>query len=133
LLVYLDSNIVIYLIEQPALWGPRARSRVAALRSNHDEIVASDLTRMECRIRPTATGDAQGLALFDSFFSSSDVRVVGLTPSVCDRATIIRATHGLKPMDALHVAAAVENRCDLFITNDTRLSGFPDIKVEVLP
>jgi hypothetical protein len=30
-------------------------------------------------------------------------------------------------------AAAAEAACDRFLTNDTRLSSFPDITVEVLP
>jgi hypothetical protein len=30
-------------------------------------------------------------------------------------------------------AAAVENGCGLFLTNDQRLAGFRDIPVEVLP
>jgi predicted nucleic acid-binding protein len=133
LLTYLDSNIVIYLIEQPPVWGPRAGTRIATLQTNRDSMVVSDLTRMECRVRPIAVGDAQTLAQFDAFFQASDVRVVGLSTSVCDRATTIRAIYGFKPMDALHLAAAVENMCDLFITNDMRLNAFRDIVVEVLP
>ncbi len=35
--------------------------------------------------------------------------------------------------DALHLVAAVEDGCGLLLTNDHRLSGFPDIPVEVLP
>ena len=33
----------------------------------------------------------------------------------------------------LQLATAVEHGCDRFLTNDTRLSRFPDITVEVLP
>jgi|SRR4051794_29130606 len=38
-----------------------------------------------------------------------------------------------KLVDALHPAAAVEARCDRFLTNDARLARFPDVAVEVLP
>jgi hypothetical protein len=31
------------------------------------------------------------------------------------------------------LAAAAESGCDRFLTNDTRLSAFTDIPVEVLP
>jgi len=34
--------------------------------------------------------------------------------------------------DALNLAAAIECGCSVFLTNDTRLSRFPDIAVEVL-
>jgi hypothetical protein len=35
--------------------------------------------------------------------------------------------------DSLHLAAAVEAGCDRFLTNDTRLSAFTALPVEVLP
>jgi predicted nucleic acid-binding protein len=48
-LIYLDSHIVIYLIEQPAQFGLRASARLARLTTAGDEIVMSELTRLECR------------------------------------------------------------------------------------
>jgi predicted nucleic acid-binding protein len=48
--IYLDSNIVIYLIEQPANFGPRAAARIAAAVAAGDTMVVSDLTRLECRV-----------------------------------------------------------------------------------
>jgi len=35
--------------------------------------------------------------------------------------------------DSLHLAAAIEAGCDVFLTNDNQLAGFPEITVEVLP
>ena len=32
----------------------------------------------------------------------------------------------------IHLATAIEAGCSLFLTNDQRLSGFPDIPIEVL-
>ena len=55
-----------------------------------------------------------------------------LTAAVCERAARVRATHGFRPLDALHLAAAVEHGCGLFLINDAQLVRFPDIPVEVL-
>ena len=55
-----------------------------------------------------------------------------ITPVVWDRAARIRALHNFKPLDALHLAAAVEHGCGLFLTNDAPLTRFPDILVELL-
>ncbi len=57
--------------------------------------------------------------------------MVPLTTAVYDRATVIRATHGIKSLDAIHLAAALEGGCDIFLTNDVRLSSFHDLTVEV--
>jgi predicted nucleic acid-binding protein len=132
-LIYLDTNIVIYLIEQPPGWGARATTRVTAIRTQGDRMAVSDLVRLECRVKPIRTGDAPTLGDYDTFFTSADVQVLTLTTAVCDRATHIRARYRYKLADALNLAAAVEGSCDVFLTNDLRLSGFPDITVEVLP
>ncbi len=79
------------------------------------------------------TGDTAKLAVFDAFFLRPDVRVVPVSTAVFDRATQIRAAHKFKLGDALHLAAAVESGCDSFLTNDSRLSAFTGIPVEVLP
>ena len=55
-----------------------------------------------------------------------------ITPAVCDRAALIRATSRFKPMDALQLAAAVEHGANVFLTNDTRLNSFTALTVEVL-
>jgi predicted nucleic acid-binding protein len=132
-LIYLDTNIVIYAVENPPVFGGRATARLAAARANGDGLMVSDLNRLECRSRPLATGDLALLGGYDAFFAAPDVRVVTLTTAVCDRATLIRAHHRYRVPDALHLAAAVESGCGLFLTNDLRLSHFPDLTVEVLP
>jgi predicted nucleic acid-binding protein len=129
--IFVDSNVIIYLIEQPPDWGPRTRARISTLHARGDQIVLSDLVRMECRVGPLAAGDAVTLAAFDSFFASSHVQVVGVTAAVCDRAAAIRAAFGFRPLDALHLAAAVEHGCERFLTHDARLGSFADISLEV--
>ena len=133
MLIYLDANIVIYLIEQPAGWGPRVTARIHTLRGNADTMAMSDLTRLECRVQPLATSNTARLAQFDAFFVSSDVQVFSLPAAVFDRATVVRARYRFKLADSLHLACAVEVGCDRFLTNDVRLSAFTDITVEVLP
>jgi predicted nucleic acid-binding protein len=133
LLIYLDSCIVIYLIEQTPGFGPRASSRVAALLANGDRMVVSDLSRLECRANPLTAGDTTTLGHYDLFFANSVEPVVPLTTAVCDRATEIRGKYRFGTPDALHLAAAVESGCRVFLTNDARLSRFTGITVEQLP
>jgi uncharacterized protein len=131
-IAFLDTNIVIYFAEKNPVWGPKATARYAAILAAGDEPAVSDLVRMECRIGPLKSGNTVRLNEFDAFFASPDVHVFAATPAVCDRASEIRAAYGFKPLDALHLAAAVENGCGLFLTNDTRLNRFTGIPIEVL-
>jgi predicted nucleic acid-binding protein len=133
MLIYCDSVVLIYFYDGKANFRARATARIAHLLAAGDQIAVSDLCRLECRVKPLRFGDSAALAQYDAFFARPDVRLVPITTATFDRATLIRAAQNYKLADALHLAAAVEARCDRFLTNDTRLSAFPDIPVEVLP
>jgi predicted nucleic acid-binding protein len=107
-------------------------NRIALLRAVSDGIAVSDLARLECLVSPFATGNAAVLADFDAIFRDPAVRVFSMTAAVCERAARIRAAHHFKPLDALHLAAAVEHGCGLFLTNDAAMARFPHVRVEIL-
>jgi predicted nucleic acid-binding protein len=77
-------------------------------------------------------GDAASVTSYNTFFADPAVTVLAITATVWERAARIRSAHGFKALDSLHLAAAVENGCRAFLTNDTLLARFPDITVEVL-
>lgn len=133
MLIYCDSMILIYLLDSVGPFNVRAAARMAALRAAGDVAVFSDLTRLECRIKPIKLGATTALAGIDAFFIRPDVRHVPITTAVFDRATLIRAAYNFMLGDSLHLAAAVEARCDRFLTNDARLSESTGVPVEVLP
>lgn len=103
------------------------------MRAAGDTVAFSDLTRLECRVKPLSLGATKSLADMDAFFARPDVLFVPITTAVFDRATAIRASFNFKLGDSLHLAAAVEAGCDRFLTNDNRLSAFPDVAIEILP
>jgi predicted nucleic acid-binding protein len=133
MLIFCDSVILIYYLDHVGPFQVRAAHRLAALRAAGDQIAVSDLIRLECRVQPIKLSDTTALQKFDTFFSLPDIRLVPLTTAVYDRATTIRAQHGFRTIDALHLAAAVEAGCGGFLSNDGRLHRFSDIPVEVLP
>ncbi len=133
MLVYLDTVICIYAVEGLPSFQLRARARLALMQAAGDRPAVSDLTWLECRVKPIRLGDAKSLKDMEAFLNGSDVVRVPLPTPVYDRACRIRAVYNFKLADALHLAAAVEAGCGVFLTNDLRLAGFPDIPVEVLP
>lgn len=127
--VYLDTAPVIYTVEQSPEYAAAVDRRLAAA----DIVrVASDLTRLECRVKPIRDGNQELLKDYDDYFREAVAEVVMLSREVIDRATAIRAQYGLKTPDAIHLAAAVVSGCDVFLTNDHRLDRFPDITIEVV-
>lgn len=132
MLTYLDSCILIYFYEHSGSFHNQAKQRLTQLSDQGDRVVVSDLVRLECRVKPLKTLDVARLAAFDGFFMHPDVQCVSMTRSVFDKATVIRARHNFKLADSLHLAAAIEAGCSMFLTNDTRLSVYSDIQIDVL-
>jgi uncharacterized protein len=119
MLVYLDAAPVIYEVEHAAGAIPAALRQAGFADAG---LVASDLTRLECRTQPIQRGNESLLSDFDQFFAETVGLIVTLDTAVVDCATQIRAVHGLKTADALHLAAALVSGCDAFLTNDLRLA-----------
>lgn len=120
---YPDTCILIYLVEDHARWAPVIRQRVQPEESATPTLVFSELTRLECRVQPLKTGNSLALQAFDRFFATSGYRYQPMDRSVFELATELRAQHGLKTPDALHLATAISADCDEFWTNDHHLAN----------
>ncbi len=118
---YLDSCVVIYLIEMQEPWHSHVRTRLLPPAGAVPEICFSDLTRLECRVGPLMRGDAQALAEYDDFFAAPGFRRVALDEPAFDLAAELRARHRIGVADALHLAAAIGAGCAEFWTNDLAL------------
>jgi len=130
---YLDACTIIYLIEGAQPFQAQARERLAQLRAATDAaILTSRLSRLECRVAPLRDGNQSLLAEYDAFFTPSDLEMIEIGLEVIERATDLRARYRFKTPDGIHLASAIEQRADLFITGDADLQRCGEIKVEVL-
>jgi predicted nucleic acid-binding protein len=126
---YVDSAPLIYLIEQVQPYAAAVKTELALSGSS---LASSELTRLECRVKPIREGDAALLQDFDDYFARSIDEIVQLTRTVMDQATEIRAEFNFKTPDSIHLAAALAAKCDIFLTNDHRLTAFTGIAIQVL-
>ncbi len=110
----------------------RLKQRFLHADRSGDELVATELTRLECRVLPLRAGDQALLDLYEGFFSGREVSMLPVRRDAWDLAAEVRARHGLKTPDALHVACAVTLGCDLLITGDARMARCPEVKTELV-
>ena len=127
--VFLDAALVIYLVEQNPVFGPRVEAWLIA---NPCDLVSTELVRMESLILPVRSNDSARVTEFEDFFALQVSEIVNLSRAVFDQAVKIRALYSFKAPDSLHLAAAVEAGCDVFLTNDQKLTRFTGIRVEVI-
>ena len=139
MLFYLDTCIIIYAVEGQPAFRQRAQAHIAALESAGHRFLISELTHTECLVKPLGAMDGALLLEYATFFLGPNLISIPLTAAVHERAALIRGRYryttnkSYSLADALHLASAVESRCERFLTNDLRLSAFPDLTVEVLP
>ena len=131
MLIYLDTAIVIYAIEGVPAFRARALARLMTAHQAGDDLMTSDLTRAECLVKPLRIPDPLLEADYLAFLSQT--HVAGHDAAIFDRMAAIRAANNFRVPDALHLATAVYNQCDVFLTNDNRLAAFQQIAVELLP
>ena len=116
--IYLDSCLVIYLIEEHPIYAPLLENYIVNKRDF--VLVVSHLTEMECLIMPLRNNNQLLTGKFRDWFKQ--VEVFSLTETIFSQAAQLRADFpGLKTPDALHIATAQYHNCDEFWTNDNRL------------
>lgn len=116
-MIYLDSCIVIYAVEDEGERGRVVRQALADLVDV--DLVISPLVVMECITGPLKNGDL-GLADYYRSRLAKAIRAP-FGEDVFVRAAELRARHALSTPDALHLAAAQKAECTALWTNDRRL------------
>ncbi len=119
----------IYVVEQVEPYAALVDARLTA---DDAVLVTSELGRLECRVKPLRDGNAELLRDYDEYFEEALNEIVPLTRAVLERATAIRAQELFKTPDAICLAAAIEARCQVFLTNYHRLDRFTGIAIEIV-
>jgi len=119
--IFWDTNLFIYLWE-----GKSFATEMRALSRFIDEgshtLTTSTLTLGELLVHPARCGNSELLTQY-----REAMQRLALIPLDVEAAVLfarLRADHSaLRPADAIQMSCAIVARCDLFITNDERLSG----------
>ena len=117
-LIYLDTCLVIYLVERHATWGQPIEDAIAE--APDARFGLSPLVKCECLVGPIKRGDPVLRRAYDEVFAL--FASLPMPEAVYLQAAELRARFGVKAPDALHLACAQYHRCDALWTNDDRLA-----------
>ncbi len=87
---------------------------------------------MECLVKPFASGSSSDIATYQRFFGNPKVKMLPVGAGTWERAAMLRAAFRIDALDSVHLAAAIEHGCGLFLTADAQLARCTAISVEVL-
>ena len=125
----LDTSPIIFAVERVE---PHCAAVAARISQPDVSLVTCELTWLETRVKPLRNNDAALLADFELFFQESLTSVLPLDRRTMTKAAELRAVHRFKTPDAIHLAAAILGRCDVFYTNDQDLKRCSEIVVEIV-
>ena len=127
--VYIDANILIYYVEKVAGWREAAGLLFDALIAGDSDIVTSEMSFGECLYQPMRDKNHGLVALYDDFLGGEEIRRVPVNLDIIRAAASLAGESGLKLIDAIHVATAIDAGCAFFVTNDSRIRSMSRLRV----
>lgn len=120
--IYLDSNIIIYIVEREPRYYANLAGMLAVAAQGQLQVITSDLSLLECLVLPLRVGNQAIINAYLQMFTQSDLICVPISRDVLTESAALRAQHpALRTPDAIHWATARIQRVDYLITNDQTL------------
>ena len=130
--VFIDTAPFIYFIEwnkDNPLYYNKVRSFLNDCYNNDIQFVTSVITIEEYFVYPYRVNETKYIDLFEKLIQTLNFKIVNIDKTIAKSAAKIRAEYkAFKAMDALQIATAMLNECDLLLTNDKQLRQFKRIK-----
>ena len=130
--IYLDACGFIYSLERVEPYRTLLELMWRRAQAGRFVVVTSELSVMETLVKPLRDSDSVLERHFRELFDSGEVRLIPTTRTLWEEAAQLRATTSLRTPDALHGAAALRERCTLFVTNDAAFRRVESLAVAVL-
>ena len=131
--VFIDTAPFIYFIENNKLYADKVEVFISDCIKHEISMITSVISYMEFCVIPERLKKPKVIESFVEILLKLSIPFIEVNLSAAQRASKLRAKYVfLKGLDALQLAIAIENNCDAFFTNDTKLAKVKEIKVIVI-
>ena len=120
--IFFDTNLFIYLLEDSGARGAKVSGILERISGRRDELLTSTLTLAEVLVKPLSVGDIVWADRYEKLLNTPGVSLLAFDRASARIYAQLRQDKTLKPPDAIQLSCAANAKCDLFITNDERLS-----------
>ena len=129
--VYLDTNLFIYALEAIEPWFAVTVELLSSIDVGYATAVTSELTLAECLVKPYRLNRLPVVKAYDDLLRSRPyffVAPISRDLLLVEASRLRAAVGGIRLPDAIHVATALKYGCDVFISNDQRISSVPSLE-----
>ena len=132
-IVGIDTVAFIYHFEENEKYLPFTNVLFEMIENGKVRAVTSTITLMEILVKPKRDGNQKAANEYKFILQTfPNLEIRNIDAEVAERAAEIRAKYGVKPPDALQVAASLINNAEAFITNDRELKKIREIETIVM-
>jgi predicted nucleic acid-binding protein len=126
--LYLDSNILIYLVEGHAHLSELVLAAFHEVETQGVALYTSEITLTEC-LNGAYRAGLEGLAqtYLDLLGTDDFITLLQVNSDVCVEAARLGAEHRLKTIDAIHLASATLAGCQALLSNDSAFRSTKDV------
>ncbi|MBA2503631.1 MAG: PIN domain-containing protein [Pyrinomonadaceae bacterium] len=129
----IDTSPFIYFVERHPMYLNLVREIFKSIDTAAFVGYCSTVTLTEVLTQPKRTQNRQLENEYrDLLTHSRNLTLVSIIPEIADTAAELRSRYRLRTPDALQIAAALESRCQAFLTNDADLQRVKELRVLVL-
>lgn len=127
--IYLDTNFWIYHVSGGL--PDFVTQRILELCIDKKvSVFTSSLSVTECLVLPIREKDEATKKAFDLLFSKlENIKVVNFTKEIAKTAAQLRANYNVSTPDAIHLATAINQGVEMFVTNDKRLKKVKELNI----
>jgi predicted nucleic acid-binding protein len=118
--IFIDTAPFIYLIENhPNHYSKVSKFITDEYATNEASLVTSTITLAEFFVKPKLHSDTKTIHAFNTALTNLNVFVSSLSKEIAEHSAELRAKYRfLKGFDAVQLATALHNKCNLLFTND---------------
>ena len=128
--VYFDTNCFIYVVEGIERYRPVLEPLMNAVAAGDITGVTGEITLAEVLVKPLREQLAQQVLLYKQMLADRQpFMLVPITQAIWESAASLRALMPVRLPDAVHLAAARQSGCRLFVTNDAAMRPQPDLQI----
>lgn len=127
--VALDSNVLIYLLDDHPDWAEPAAALVDAIATGVLEGAIASLTLSEALVGPARADDGARFELAAATMRDLGFVVAPLDAATAEEAAWIRGRTGVSLPDAVHLACARAAGATAFVTNDRRIPAVAQLEI----
>ena len=120
--IFWDTTIFLYFFENHGRLGEAARGLRERMLSRGDQLITSAMTVGEILVKPRERNELDLCRQYERAITATAL-VLPFDLQAAKRFSELRLNRKIRPADAIQLSCAAAVNTDLFVTNDTRLSG----------